>query len=153
MLQYVQQRRYIIKNCQQNKLQHNYFNPIIWWSGVILDMVNIWPALWCTEEMLYLAKSMSPYKISNTKKAYNLLTGAQLGLKLVLIFNLLPSYLEGTLVKVWELLAWLPTQLQLLKCFPELIINLISCMLKEHLCIGMLEKEWNKGNFHRPDKI
>merc|ERR1712098_698555 len=74
------------------------------------------------------------------------LTGVQLDSRLASITNLLPSSQELILQKFKELFVCSPTPLPLLKLGQGLITSSTSCMPRELLCTGMLERAW-EGEF------
>merc|ERR1712167_261988 len=83
---------------------------------------------------------------------FNLLTGAQLDLKLELIINLQVQLTMVTWPLLQEQSACCQIQQLLQKPGLDLIINLISCTKNEHLFTGMSVKEWKKANLPRQEK-
>lgn len=129
-------KKLIMNNYQLLKSLTPHLNLPTWWLNVILDTENTWPAPWCIEVMLSLKTSMPPLQPSKPKELSNLLIGAQLDSKSELTTNPQLSSQVETWPKLWELSAWSPTQLPLLKYSLDWITNSIWCMPREPLYIG-----------------
>merc|ERR1711915_1149003 len=117
-----------------------------------LDMASIWPVVCFTEEMLSQRMLMLPLPLSRVRGLSSLLTGVQLDSKLASITSLQPSSQGLILPKFKELFVCSPTPLPLLKPGPDLITSLTSCMPREPLYTGMLERAWRRESSPRPGR-
>merc|ERR1711936_489867 len=118
-----------------------------------LAMASTWPAVFFTEEMLYQKMSMLPSPPSRPRGASSLLTGVQLDLRLESTTNLQLLFQEEILQRLLELFACYLTPQQSLRLGPDLITSLTSCMPRELLFIGMLERAWRKESSLRLVRI
>ena len=73
-----QLKRRTMSNCQFLRSQMLSLSLQAWWLSVILDMGNTWPAVWCTEEMLFQRMSMLLWLLSKAKGLFSLLTGEKI---------------------------------------------------------------------------
>merc|ERR550519_2640173 len=103
--------------------------------------------------MLYPRMSMLPLPPSRPRGASSLLTGVQLDSRLESTTNLQLLFQVEMLPKLLELFACFPTPLPLLKLGPDLTTSLTSCMLRELLFIGMLERAWRRESSPRLVRI
>ena len=148
-----QLKKLITNNYQLLKSPTVASNQPTWWLNAIQDMVNIWLAPWCTEEMSSQKTSMLLLPLSKPRELFNSLIGAQLDSRLESTINPQQLSLEVILLKLWEHAAWSQILLLLLKSSADSIINSILCMPREPLSIGMSDKVWKKDNSPKPEKI
>merc|ERR1712215_496920 len=81
------------------------------------------------------------------------LTGVQLDSRLASTTNLQLLFQEETKQRLLELFACYPTQQPLLKLGQDLTTSLTSCMPRELLFIGMLERAWRRESSPRLVRI
>ena len=153
MLQSSPQRRLIMNNWLYQRSPTLVSSQPTRWSSVTQDMASTWPAACSTEEMWSPRMSMQPLPPSRPREPSSLLTGVQQDSRLVSTTSHQLWFLEETWLKFQELSVCSPTRLPLLRPGQDLITSLIWCTPSVHLFIGMLEREWRKGNFLRQEKI
>merc|ERR1719347_1623157 len=95
---------------------------------------------------------MLPSPPSRPRGASSLLTGVQLDSRWESTTNLQRLFQVEMLPKLLELFACFPTPLPLLKLGPDLTTSLTSCMPRELLFIGMLERVWKRESSLRQGK-
>merc|ERR1739845_296794 len=102
---------------------------------------------------LFRRMLMQLLQLSRQNAPFSLWTGVLLVLNVVSIIKHLLLFPVVTLQRFNVQFAWLLIPPLLPRRYLVLITSLTSCMLREPLFTGMLEKEWRRENFLRLVKI
>merc|ERR1739838_772473 len=116
-------------------------------------MASTWHAVCSTEEMLSPRMGTLPSPPSRPRGASSLLTGVQLDSRLESTTSHQPLSQEETLLRLPVPSACFLTPLPSLRPGPGLTTSLTSCMPRELLFIGMLERVWRKESSLRLVRI